>query len=446
VYGVQEPSGRDLLFVPLGGSGEIGMNFNMYGHDGRWLIVDCGIAFTQENGTTEVIMPDPRFAEQRRDQLEGIVITHAHEDHLGAVVHLWKRLQCPVYATPFAAAVLRRKIADAKLTDSLPLITVDQDLPLSLGPFSLEFVDVTHSTVESQAILITTPLGTVLHTGDFKLDDEPLLGRTTDLEAVARAGQRGVLAVISDSTNATKEVASRSEGELVVSLAQQVEDAGPNRVAAVCFSSNIARIHALVRLAEQHDRHPVFVGRSLMRMVAAGQEAGYFGRFETEVAPRDFGYLPPSKVMLICTGTQGEPGSAMDRIGRQRHRDIALDPDDVVIFSSKIIPGNEVGVERVHSQLSAQRIKVVSEKDAFVHVSGHPGRPELRRLYDLARPDVVVPVHGEARHMAAHAELAQSMKLPAVVPTNGAVVRLAPGPAAVVGQVESGRLLVPQRR
>lgn len=442
---MREPRAHELFFVPLGGSGEIGMNFNMYGHDGRWLIVDCGIAFAQARGATQVIMPDPAFAERRRDQLEGLVITHAHEDHLGAVVHLWERLRCPVYATPFAAAVLRRKIADADLTGDIPLIVVDRDASLHLGPYALRFVDVTHSTVESQAILISTPLGTVLHTGDFKLDDEPVLGPTTDLEAIGNAADGGIIAAISDSTNATKEVASRSEGALRDSLVSQLDHVGTRRIAVACFSSNVARISVLLQIAHDLDRHPVLVGRSLHRMVNAARASDYIDAVQTEVPASDFGYLPPGKVMLICTGTQGEPGSAMDRIAREDHRDIALDPGDVVLFSSKVIPGNETSIERVQGQLRGRGVQVVGEHDAFVHVSGHPGRPELRRLYALARPQSVIPVHGEARHMQAHAELATSLGLHACVPENGAVVRLAPGPARVVGTVHHGRLPVPDR-
>jgi len=437
---MQEPGADDLLFVPLGGSGEIGMNLNLYGHDGRWLMVDCGIGFSQESGTTEVIMPDPRFIERRRDRLEAIVITHAHEDHLGAVPHLWTRLRVPVYATPFAAAVLRRKLSEAQLLHEVPLIEIDRDAPLELGPFTLRFVDVTHSTVESQAILVETPLGTVLHTGDFKLDDQPLVGPKTDFDALEAAGGRGILAVVADSTNATKAVASRSEGELRESLASQLADVGDRRIAVASFSSNIARVATLLEIADRLERHPVFVGRSLLRMVAAARECGYLPPGEQEVHPRDFAYLPPARTMLICTGTQGEPGSATDRISRDDHRDIALDPGDLVLFSSKIIPGNEDPIARLHANLRQRRYEVVSELEGFVHVSGHPGQPELRRVYELTRPQVVVPVHGEPHHMSAHAELAQSMGLAAVVPFNGAVVRLAPGPAEVFDVVENGRL------
>ncbi len=441
---MREPGPRDLFFVPLGGSGEIGMNLNLYGHDGRWLMIDCGITFEQDRGITQVVMPNVRFAHKRRKQLEGLVITHAHEDHLGAVVHAWDQLECPVYATPFAAAVLQRKISEAQ-ADQIDLRIVDPNEPLQLGPFTLRFVDVTHSTVESQAILVGTPVGTVLHTGDFKLDPDPLVGPTTDFAALAAAAEGGIVAAVSDSTNATKEASSRSEAELRDALVQRLDAAGPGRIAVACFSSNIARIDTLANIARQLGRHPVLMGRSLRRMVGAARGCDYLPVWDAEVEPRDFGYLPPSKLMLICTGTQGEPGSAMDRISRDDHRDVSLERGDLVVFSSKIIPGNEDNIARLHAGLRGRGVEVVSEKEGFVHVSGHPGRPELRRVYDVARPGAVIPVHGEERHMKAHAELADSMGLPTLVPFDGAVVRLVPGPPEIVGKVEHGRVRIPGR-
>lgn len=442
---MREPGPRELFFVPLGGSGEIGMNLNLYGHDGRWLMIDCGITFEQENGVTHVLMPDVRFAHKRRKQLEALVITHAHEDHLGAVVHLWDQLQCPVYATPFAAAVLRRKIGEAEIEGDLDLRIIDCNAPLELGPFTLDFIDVTHSTVESQAILVGTPVGTVLHTGDFKLDPDPLVGPATDLAALGKAADRNIVAAISDSTNATKDTSSRSEAELRDALVRRLERVKSGRIGVACFSSNIARINTFIEMAVHLERHPVLLGRSLRRMVGCARETEHLTESEPEIEVRDFGYLPPSKLMLICTGTQGEPGSAMDRISRDDHRDISFERGDLVLFSSKIIPGNEDGVERLHSQLRSRGVEVVSEKEEFVHVSGHPGRPELRRVYDLAQPASIVPVHGEERHMTAHAELATEMGLPSVVPFNGAVVQLVPGPPKVIDKVEHGRTRVPGR-
>jgi len=441
---MREPGPRELFFVPLGGSGEIGMNLNLYGHDGQWLMIDCGITFEQEGGVTHVLRPNVRFAHKRRKRLEGLVITHAHEDHLGAVVDTWDQLRCPVYATPFAAAVLQRKISDAQ-ADEIDLRIVDRNAPLRLGPFTLRFIDVTHSTVESQAILVQTPVGTVLHTGDFKLDPDPLVGPTTDFEALAEAAQGDIVAAVSDSTNATKEVSSRSEAELRDALVERLDRVRSGRIAVACFSSNIARIDTLVKMAEQLGRHPVLLGRSLRRMVGSARGTDYLPTWDTEVDARDFGYLPPERIMLICTGTQGEPGSAMDRIARGDHRDVSLERGDQVVFSSKIIPGNEDAVARLHGQLRARGVEVVSEKEGFVHVSGHPGRPELRRLYDVARPRAIVPVHGEQRHMDAHADLARALDLPTVVPFDGAVVQLVPGPPRVIDQVEHGRVRVAGR-
>lgn len=436
----------ELVFVPLGGSGEIGMNLNLYGHAGKWLMLDCGIGFDNSSGATDVIMPDPLFIARQRESLLGLVVTHAHEDHLGAIAYLWRHLRCPVYATPFPAEILRRKFHDARILGDVPLHEIPTSGTLSLPPFDLRFVDITHSTVESSAVIIDTPLGTILHTGDFKLDPDPLIGPVTDAAVLRACGQKGVLAAISDSTNATKEGHSRSEGELrgeLLSLLGRYE----RRIAVACFASNIARIATFIEAAKQLDRHPIIVGRSLLRMIGAARRTGYLGVFPTEVDPREIGYLPPSKVMLICTGTQGEPGAALSRISTHDHRDVFLERHDTVVFSSKIIPGNEAPIEALHRRLGRSGIDVVTERDAFVHVSGHPARDDLRELYDWTRPRIVIPVHGEARHMQAHAELATSCGVPqTLVPFNGSVVRLAPGPAEIVGKVHAARLRVEGER
>lgn len=418
------------------------MNLNLYGHDGRWVMLDCGITFENERGRTDVVMPDPHFIAKRREQLLGIVLTHAHEDHLGAVAHMWEELQCPVYATPFTAAVLRRKLRDLELDADVPLHEIPLSGNLRLGPFTFHFINVTHSTVESSAIVIETPLGAVLHTGDFKLDPDPLVGPTTDAEALRRWGDRGLLAVVADSTNAPKLGASRSEAELRTHLLDRLE-AFRGRIATACFASNIARIQILVDAARRLDRHPIIVGRSLHRMIAAARRTGYLGYFDHEVAVNDFGYLPPQKVFLICTGTQGEAGAALSRIAHGDHPEVALESGDTTVFSSKIIPGNEAPIEALHRRLRQRGVEVVSEREEFVHVSGHPPQDDLRQLYAWTRPPLVVPVHGEARHMEAHAALAlECGAQQAIVPFNGAVVRLAPGPASIVDRVPAGRVLV----
>lgn len=432
---------NELLFVPLGGSGEIGMNLNLYGHDGRWLMLDCGVGFTRTARSTRVVMPDPAFIEQRRDALDGIVITHAHMDHIGAVVDLWPRLRCPVYATPFSAAVLRPRLENAGLLGDVELVEVPTGGQQTVGPFELTFVGVTHSTVESNAVVVTTPLGSVLHTGDFKFDPNPCLGGVTEAERLRAWGEKGLLAVVGDSTNALSEGHSTSEGSLRAEL-PQVFDRFRGRIATGCFSSNLARIQTLVNIARSLDRHPVILGRSIRSMVSAARATGYLDTFEAEVDSRDFGYLPPSKTFLICTGTQAEPRAALSRIAVGEHPDVILERGDAVVFSSKIIPGNEAPIEDLHHRLRRLGTEVVSEREAFVHVSGHPKRDELRELYDWTRPAVAVPVHGEEAHMRAHAELAREAGVPrAVVPFNGAVVRLAPGRPRIVGQVRAGRLV-----
>lgn len=433
---------NELLFVPLGGSGEIGMNLNLYGYDGRWLMVDCGITFDNSHGPTDIHMPDPRFIAEQRDRLVGLVITHAHEDHIGAVVHLWEQLECPVYATPFPAAVLRRKMREAELDHVLELHVVETSSSLTLDPFELTFIGVTHSTIESSAVVIETPLGRVFHTGDFKLDPDPLVGPVTESEAIRAWGERGLLAVVGDSTNATKEGRSGSEGELRRSLID-VFARFEHRIAAACFASNIARVQTLVEIATKLERHPIVVGRSLHRMIGAARKTEYLPTFEHEVSSRDFGYLPPSKVFLICTGTQGEPGAALTRMSSNDHPDVFLERNDAVVFSSKIIPGNEEPIGKLHERFRRKRLSVVSEREAFVHVSGHPARDELRTLYAWTQPRVVVPVHGEQRHMEAHAALARECGIEhSLVPFNGAVVRLAPGPAEIVGKVHAGRVML----
>ncbi len=432
---------KELLFLPLGGSGEIGMNLNLYGYEGRWLMIDCGITFERKWRSTEVQMPDPRFIVERRDQLEGLVITHAHEDHLGAVAHLWPRLRCPIYATPFPAAVLRRKLAAVQLERQVQLHEIQPGGQLSLPPFDLEFINVTHSTVECSAIAIRCGLGAVLHTGDFKLDPSPQVGAVTDQPALQKLGDDGLLAVISDSTNATKAGITPSESTVVPELRSLLQGR-KGRVAVGCFASNIARVHTLLELASSLERHPVILGRSMHRMIDAAQETGYLGYIEQEVPAEDAGYLPPDKVMLICTGTQGEPGAALSRIAADDHRSIILDEGDAAIFSSKMIPGNEEAIELLHQRLGRLGVEVVSEKDAAIHVSGHPSQDDLRTLYQWTRPQAVVPVHGEKRHMEAHAAIAQACGAESWAPRNGQVIRIAPGPVRAIDEVFVGRLRV----
>jgi len=431
-----------LHFVPLGGSGEIGMNMNLYGHDDAWIMVDCGMGFERVGAQMRITVPDPRWAASLGGKLLGLVVTHVHLDHLGAIDVLWPRLRCPVHLTPFAAAVLRPRLREARLEGHVPLVVHEVGDRFDLGPFDIEYVGLTHSTHESTGLAIRTPAGTVFHTGDYKLDPEPTLGPRSDLSRIAELGQAGVDAVIGDSTNATKEGRSTSEATVAAHLDTLVGEA-TGRVVVATFSSHIARLRTLAALAAKHDRHPVLVGRSMHRMVAAAREVGLLTDVGPFLAARDAAYLPRDKVLCIATGTQAEPRSALVRIAQDNHPTIQLDAGDTVILSSKVIPGNEADIARMHGLLKARGLTVIHElDDPSVHASGHPCRDELRELYGLLQPGVVVPVHGEGRHMAAHAALAGQLDLPAIEVRNGDVVHLGPGtPRKLDEGVPHGRIM-----
>ena len=431
----------ELSFLALGGVGEIGMNMSLYGFAGEWLMIDCGITFADDTMPgIEVLMADPAFIEERRGSLAGLVATHAHEDHIGAIPYLWPRLKCPVYATPFTAAVLRLKLAEAGLENEVPIVEVPLSGKFTVGPFELELLTLTHSIPEPNAVVVRTKLGAVLHTGDWKFDPEPTLGPPSDMAALERLGASGVLAMICDSTNAMRPGDSGSEArvrEALIDLVGRCE----NRVAVACFASNVARLQSAAAAAAAHDRHVALVGRSLWRIDRAARETGYL----TDVAPflteEEAAYLPRDKVLLLCTGSQGEPRSALARIAEDEHAHIVLEPGDTVIFSSRVIPGNERAIGRLQNALVRMGVAIVTEHDHFVHVSGHPAQDELKRMYQAVRPRIAVPVHGEARHLMAQARLAEECGVrQTIVTRNGELVRLAPGPACVVGHVPTGRL------
>jgi ribonuclease J len=438
------PEYRDpnaLYFVPLGGTGEIGMNLNVYGYAGDWLIVDCGVTFGDDSQPgLEVVMPDPGFIVERRDHLLGIVATHAHEDHIGAIPYLWTQLRCPVWATAFTASLLRAKLAEVGLAEQVRINILPLSGRFTIGPFDLELITLTHSIPEPNAIALRTPVGTVLHTGDWKFDPDPLIGPTADESALRRIGDQGVLALIGDSTNALRPGASGSEADLRRSLTDLIGryDA---RVAVACFASNVARLETIARAAAVHGRDVALVGRSLWRIEKAARENGYLAELPRFLKEDEAGYIPRDRIVLICTGSQGEPRSALARIARDDHPHIVLETGDVVIFSSRIIPGNEKSINRLQNGLVRLGIEIVTEEDHFVHVSGHPARDELVRMYQMVRPQVAIPVHGEARHLIAHAQLAGECQVqqPLVI-QNGDVVRLASSGASVVDEVAVGRL------
>ncbi len=441
------PDGDGLYFLPLGGSGEIGMNLNLYGHRGKWLMVDLGISFADDTMPgLDIIMPDPAFIREQRDNLVGLVLTHAHEDHLGAIQYLWPELKCPVYCTPFTASVLRAKLYERQLANKVPIHEIPMGGRFELGPFQLEFVSVTHSIPEPNALAIRTGAGVVVHTGDWKLDPEPIIGTVADEARLRALGDEGVLALVCDSTNAMVPGRSGSEArvrETLTDLLGRFE----NRIAVTCFATNVARLESVAAAAAANGRNVALVGRSLWRINEAARSNGYLADVPPFLSEHDAAYLPKDKLVMICTGSQGEPRSALSRIAGGDHPQVTLEPGDTVIFSSREIPGNERAIGRVQNHLVNRGIEIVTADDAFVHVSGHPAQDELVQMYQWVRPSIAVPVHGEQRHQLAHAKLAQGCQVPhGLVPTNGDVVRLGPGPVEVVAQVRTGRLAMDGKR
>ncbi len=431
-----------LYFLALGGAGEIGMNLNLYGYRGDWLIVDCGVTFGDDSQPgLEVVMPDPGFIVERRERLLGIVATHAHEDHIGAIPYLWRALRCPIWATAFTASLLRAKLAEVGLADAVEITVVPLSGRFTIGPFSLELITLTHSIPEPNAVVLRTPAGVVLHTGDWKFDPEPLIGPSADEAALRRIGDEGVLAIVCDSTNALKPGSSGSEADLRRSLVELIGRYREVRVVVACFASNVARLETIAHAAAAHDRHVALVGRSLWRIEKAARENGYLADVPRFLSEDEAGYVPRDKVLLICTGSQGEPRSALARIAREDHPHIVLEQGDVVIFSSRLIPGNERSVGRLQNALARLGIEIVTEAEHFVHVSGHPARDELTHMYQLVRPRIAIPVHGEHRHLRAHARLAAECQVhQQLVVENGELVRLAAGGGTVVDVVPTGRL------
>lgn len=444
-------SGEELFFLPLGGAGEIGMNLNLYGFGKpgniQWVMVDLGITFG--DGThpgVDVIMPDPAYIESHKENLSGIVLTHAHEDHLGAVPYLWERFECPIYATGFTISVLKRKLSDAGLLERVEIIEIPLNGSFVVGPFEMDLITITHSIPEPNAIAIRTPLGTVLHTGDWKLDPNPVIGEATDKAAIRRLGDDGVLAIVCDSTNVFNRGASGSEGDLLESLTNIISQC-ENRVVVTCFASNVARLDTIARAARANGRDVVAAGRSIERMVQAAKENGYLQDTPAFLDEEMAGFLPRDKCLIICTGSQGEPRAALARIAAGDHPRVSIENGDTVIFSSRVIPGNEISISRLQNRLVRTGVEIITDSDCFVHVSGHPARDELIEMYQMVNPQIAVPVHGELRHLAEHAKLARNCQVKeTVVCENGSMVRLAPGPATVVEQVTNGRLTLEGNR
>jgi ribonuclease J len=437
---------NELVFAPLGGIGEIGMNLSIYGFGDerrrQWLIVDCGVSFAAEEHLPgiDLILPDIRYLVEQRNNVVGLVLTHGHEDHMGALIDLWPRLNVPLYATPFTAALFAAKCAGEPGAAKIPVNVVPLRGTLTLGPFTVEFIDVAHSIPESNALAIRTSVGTVLHTGDWKIDPTPLIGVPTDQARLAALGEEGVLALVGDSTNAVRDGRSPSEADVARTLAELIRTA-PRRVAVTTFASHVGRIRAVADAARVCDREVVVVGRAMERVVQVARETGHLDGVQDFRGADSYGYLPPDKLVALCTGSQGEPRAALARIAEDEHPEVALSPGDRVIFSSRAIPGNEKAVDRVINGLVAQGVEVVTDRTHLVHVSGHPRRAELLDMIGWVRPQILIPAHGEALHLAEHAELARRAGVPQVLLCrNGDLVRLAPGAAEIIDEIPSGRL------
>ena len=437
----------ELVFLPLGGTGEIGMNCYVYGSgpadDRHWLMVDLGVKFGEETDPgIDVVLPDVGFITAEKSRLHGLVLTHAHEDHLGAVAWLWPQLECPVYCTPFAAQILALKLKEAGLDDQVPVKVMPVGSKFKLGPFGLEMVSVTHSIPEPTALLIETDQGRVLHSGDWKIDRTPVLGQGMDEKRLREIGAKGVDVLVCDSTNVLREGHSPSEKDVAERITEIVKQA-TGRVAITTFASHLDRIATAIRAARATGREVVIAGRAMRNTIEAARLCGMLNDAGRLLDQEEFGYLPPDKVMLLCTGSQGEPRAAIARIAEDQHPHISLEPGDLVIFSSKTIPGNEKEVSRVLNNLAEIDIDMVTGDDDLVHSSGHPRQGELALLYDWVKPKALIPMHGEPRHLRAHKLFAESKGIRDVlIPQDGTITRLAPGPLADIDEAPCGRLHV----
>jgi ribonuclease J len=434
--------GEELLFCALGGSGEIGMNVNLYGCRGQWIMVDLGLTFADPSYPgVELILPDLEFIENQQERLAGIVLTHGHEDHIGALPYLAEELKSPLFATPFTAGLIAGKLEEEGLTGAVKLNIVERGGSIELGPFRVSFVALSHSIPEGNGVLIETPFGNIFHTGDWKIDETPVIGEAPSPDTLRAIGDEGVLALVCDSTNVFQDQPSGSEESVHAGLLAKVAEA-TGRVLVTTFASNAARLQTIGRVGLETGRKVCIAGRSLERILRVAQATGYLKDFPTPIGFDEAMRLPRSQVLIIATGGQGEPRAALGRIAGGTH-ELKLSEGDTVIFSSRIIPGNEVAIGRIMNQLSDLGVRIITERQAHVHVSGHPGRPELVEMYNWVRPQIVVPVHGEARHLAEHARLALSHGVPhAVVQENGDLIHLAPGDPRKIDEVRVGRLVL----
>src|SRR6201996_6437892 len=436
----------ELTFAPLGGVGEIGMNLSIYGlgnrHQRTWLAIDLGVSFGDEEHLPgiDLIMPDITFLQKERKNLAGLVLTHAHEDHFGAIIDLWPRLKCPIYATKFSAALFEAKCEAEPGAPKIPVTVIESGGRVDIGPFNVEFIPVAHSIPESHALAIHTEVGTVLHTGDWKIDPTPLIGAPTDERRLRELGDAGLLALVGDSTNAVREGRSPSETEVARTIAELVKEA-KGRVAVTTFASNVARLKAVADAAKAAEREVVLVGRAMERVVQVARETGYLEGVQNFRGPDLYGHFPADKVLALCTGSQGEPRAALARIANDDHPAVTLNKGDSVIFSSRTIPGNEKAVGAIIYGLISQGVEVITDRTHLVHVSGHPRRDELRDMIAWTRPQLLIPVHGEPLHLSEHARLARAAGVPKVLTCrNGDLIKLGPGDPGIIDELPAGRL------
>jgi len=439
---------EEFIFCPLGGSGEIGMNMNLFAYGNeenrKWIIVDIGVTFADDSiPGIDLIYPDPGFIVDKKNDLLGLVLTHAHEDHIGAIAHIWPKLQCNIYATPFTSVLIKEKFKEKKIDISNKLKIVELNGKIELENFKIEFVTLTHSILEPNGLSITTPAGTVLHTGDWKCDPNPLIGETINEKKLKEIGNNKVLAMICDSTNVFSPGRAGSESDVRDSMLRIMENQS-KRIIVTSFASNVARMESIFYCAEKTNRKISLVGRSMHRIYKAAKQCGYLRDIIEPIDPRDAKKISRNKIVYLCTGSQGEPNGAMMRIVSYTHPDVFIESNDTVIFSSKIIPGNEKKLFKLHNKLVKNNINVISEDNAFVHVSGHPNRDDLKDMYNWVKPKSVIPVHGEHRHMAEHINFAKEMQVPYPVGVeNGDIVRLYPGDKPeIVDKAPVGRMYV----
>ena len=422
----------ELLYCPLGGAGEIGMNMNLFGYgqedDHKWIMVDVGVTFADDTiPGVDLIYPDPGYAEDKKDNFLGIILTHAHEDHIGAITHVWPKFKCKIYATPFTAALVTEKFREKKIDITSYLQIVQLGSTINLKPFKIEFITMTHSIVEPNGLRIETPAGSILHTGDWKCDPNPLVGDNMNSKRLIEIGKEGVLTMICDSTNVLSVGRSGSEKDVRDSMLKIIEKQ-KKRVIVTSFASNVARMETIFYCAEKTGRNISLVGRSMHRIYKAAKQCGYLSDVIEPIDPRDAKKISSEKIIYLCTGSQGEPMGAMNRISNYIHPDVFVEAGDTVIFSSKIIPGNEKKLYKLHNQLVREGINVISEETDFVHVSGHPNRDDLKDMYEWIQPNSIIPVHGEQRHMIEHIDFAKKLNVPHPIKVeNGDIVRIFPG-------------------